>query len=151
VNDRRVAWSFVALQIVILGGLLLSPTGDLWPRPSWLARATDIALWIGVGYCALAAMWLRRALTPSPLPRQGAQLVITGPFRLSRHPIYLGVLVVVISLAARRAGVVALILALAAIVFFSIKARWEERRLTATYPGYAAYAARTGRIVPRWR
>ena len=32
--------------------------------------------------------------------------------------------------------------------FFAYKARWEEHRLTARYPGYAEYATRVGRFLP---
>ena len=33
---------------------------------------------------------------------------------------------------------------------FKAKARWEERRLSARYPAYDAYAAHTPRFVPFW-
>ena len=32
--------------------------------------------------------------------------------------------------------------------FFTLKARYEERLLSAAYPEYAAYMGRTGRFLP---
>ena len=34
------------------------------------------------------------------------------------------------------------------VAFFHFKARWEERRLAATYAGYATYLASTARFLP---
>ena len=37
------------------------------------------------------------------------------------------------------------------VVFFHVKARWEEAQLAERYPGYREYAARTPRFIPRPR
>ena len=36
----------------------------------------------------------------------------------------------------------------ALIVLFTVKARWEEKHLASTFPGYSDYMTRTGRFVP---
>ena len=42
-------------------------------------------------------------------------------------------------------------MAVALVVFFSVKANWEEQRLVERYPDYPAYAATTPAFVPRPR
>jgi protein-S-isoprenylcysteine O-methyltransferase Ste14 len=78
-------------------------------------------------------------------------VVTRGPYRIVRHPIYLGEIgmfagVLIASPNARN------VLALAALVLAQIgRARLEERTLAAAFPAYAEYAARTPMLVPRPR
>ena len=78
------------------------------------------------------------------------ELKTGGLYRLVRHPVYTGVMALAVG-AALGSGSVAKALAAAALVgWFMLKARWEETRLRAAYPGYDDYAARTPRFVPLW-
>ena len=144
-----MAWLFVVVQFALLAALWLTPTGNLWSRPSWLGTAADVLFVVGLGYATAAALWLRRALTALPLPRAGGELCTSGPYRFSRHPIYLGVLAACVAMVARRAHLTAIVLFIALVGFFTAKARWEESRLVRRYPSYRQYQASTGRILPR--
>jgi protein-S-isoprenylcysteine O-methyltransferase Ste14 len=76
-------------------------------------------------------------------------LVTRGPYRIVRHPVYLGEIGACIGLAVaspspRNAAALAFVIAAQ-----SLRMRLEEGALIDAFPGYAAYAAQTPRLVPR--
>ena len=68
-----------------------------------------------------------------------------------RHPIYTGVLLVVIGLVVGSGNVLVLVIGVATFAFFNSKARWEESQLLRTFPDYESYAQRTARFFPHPR
>jgi protein-S-isoprenylcysteine O-methyltransferase len=78
------------------------------------------------------------------------RLVQGGPYRLMRYPSYAGAfLAFVASAILLRAWVAAALGALALYAAFRRRIRHEERVLAAGLPGYRAYMARTGALLPR--
>ena len=63
---------------------------------------------------------------------------------------YTGVMAIGLGITLRTATWTALALLAALVVFFSVKARWEESRLADAYTGYASYQKETGRFLPRY-
>jgi len=89
----------------------------------------------------------RRSLHFAANPTDGG-LVTTGPYRFIRHPIYTAFCVFVgTGAAAHWSGTTAW---LAGSVFIGALVRlWcEEKLVTARYPEYRAYAARSWRMIP---
>jgi protein-S-isoprenylcysteine O-methyltransferase Ste14 len=82
------------------------------------------------------------SLSPFPRPPRHAELVQRGPYRVLRHPIYVGgfLLFAGLSLVFSVYGL-ALTAVLAA--FWVAKARLEERLLSERFPEYAEYRRRT--------
>jgi protein-S-isoprenylcysteine O-methyltransferase Ste14 len=91
---------------------------------------------------------LRQALTPLPYPRSGTELVETGVYGLVRHPIYGGLVVMATGWGLLTASPAALVGAAALLGFFELKSRREEAWLEGRFAGYAAYRARTRRLIP---
>ncbi|MEM7342348.1 MAG: isoprenylcysteine carboxylmethyltransferase family protein [Actinomycetota bacterium] len=149
--DRRgvVGWVFVGVQAVLLGLLILLPGRDDWPTPAAVDTLGAIALVLGVVLVAAASLRLGRALTATPVPTRDGELITHGLYRYVRHPIYSGVLLAVVGLTIRSGSLITLAVAVTTVVFFVVKATWEEQRLAERYEGYAAYAASTPRFVPR--
>jgi protein-S-isoprenylcysteine O-methyltransferase Ste14 len=99
------------------------------------------------------AVWSVRHLSTclSVVP-QARQLVDTGPYRLVRHPLYLGEMVTVTGFAVRGGHWLHWVVVAALVVLQTYRAVHEETLLAVQVPGYADYAARTWRLLPvPWR
>ena len=79
---------------------------------------------------------------------QARGLVDTGPYRLVRHPLYLGEIVAVSGFAVRGGHWLHAVVLLALVGLQIYRAGREEVLLARQVPGYAAYVGRTWRIVP---
>jgi protein-S-isoprenylcysteine O-methyltransferase Ste14 len=151
-RDTARAWVLVAAQFGLLAALFLWHPAPAWTVPGWVDRIGSVLGVLGVVWLIGGAVSLGRSLTALPVPVEHGVLKTGGLYRLSRHPIYTGVLALAASAAMRAGAVAPIVLALVLLAVLSVKARFEERILAATYPGYAAYAARTPRFVPGpWR
>ncbi len=113
-------WILVALTAV---GLLFS----------WWARVH------------LGRLWSDRVVT-----KAGHHIVDTGPYRIVRHPIYLGLILAGFATAIEKGTSFALFGAAIVTMAFYTKARREERFLRAELgeDAYTAYARKTAMLVP---
>ncbi len=146
---RIVAWSLVLIQFSLIGLLVLGRPGTLWPTGG-VVRVVGLMLVVaGAVVMGGAAAQIRRALTASPLPNARTVLVDTGWYRRVRHPIYSGLIATGAGLTVLRASVLAVACLAALVVLLEAKARFEEAVLAPRFSGYAAYRARTGRLLPR--
>jgi protein-S-isoprenylcysteine O-methyltransferase Ste14 len=150
VSEQTTGWTFVAAQAVLLVALVLMPGRNDFDLPGVLRVATDVAFWAGVVLGTAAALSLGRALTATPVPNASGELRTGGVYRFARHPIYSGVILIVVSIAARSGSWWKVALGAATIAFFVAKTRWEEHRLRERFDEYDDYAATTGRFFPGW-
>lgn len=150
-SRSAIGWTWVAGQVVLLVALVVLPGRDDWPTPTWVRTVAQVVFVAGIVVLVVASLRLGRALTPTPMPTSSGALQTGGLYRFVRHPIYSGVLLIVVGVTLRSGSVVTLAVAVATVVFFDRKARWEEARLAERFPDYAEYAARTPRFVPRPR
>ena len=142
-------WALVGAQFGLLVALVILPAGDLWPRGAITSVLGGVLVATGAAIAVLAGLRLGPNLTPTPLPKEDGELVTAGFYQYVRHPIYTGVLLA-------AAGVLVFQASIAHIVGFvmvwgvlTIKALGEEKMLAEKYEGYASYASRTGRFLPR--
>ncbi len=150
-TERRIGWTFVAVQAVLLVILVLLPDADHWPTTGAVGLASVFLVGAGLTVMVVAALGLGSALTPTPVPRSSGQLATRGLYRYCRHPIYSGILVIVAGLVIGSGNLWSVIVGAITVSFFNAKASWEETRLTRHFPGYSAYAATTPRFLPRIR
>ncbi|MBK5187185.1 MAG: isoprenylcysteine carboxylmethyltransferase family protein [Gemmatimonadaceae bacterium] len=139
--------SLIATVLLVVSVLLLLQQHALIARNA-----------VGLALQALAVslmLWARltfgmRSFHATANPTAGG-LVTAGPYRFWRHPIYAAVLLFV------WAGVLSqgvaptpttLVLAAFATVMTAVRIHAEEGLLRASMPEYAAYAARTKRLIP---
>jgi len=135
---------------VVATVVLVAAVVALFVRHALLA---DHPVGVAVQIAAVLLMvWARatfgmRSFHAAANPTEGG-LVTTGPYRYFRHPIYAAVLFFVWAGVLTHLAPVPLALALVATAATAVRIRGEERLLVTRYPEYAAYAARTKRVVP---
>jgi len=143
----RRGGGWVALQIVIFAVAgVVGWLGMRWPSPArpWLGVAGGVALVAGVGLLLAGGAGLGTQLTPFPRPVDAGALRQDGIYGYVRHPIYGGVLLLILGWALTSSPLTLVPFALAA-GFFDAKRRREEVWLQGKYPDYAAYRERVAR------
>jgi protein-S-isoprenylcysteine O-methyltransferase Ste14 len=146
--DRRTAYVLVAIQAVLIVGLVVFPAGSDWRVTDRVASIASTLTIIAAVLGLWAAAYLGRGLTPLPLPNGSTELVTSGPYRLVRHPIYTAVFIWAIGSTVGSGNYLKIIVLVLLISLFLYKSRWEEGQLATSFDGYAAYMERSGRFVP---
>jgi protein-S-isoprenylcysteine O-methyltransferase Ste14 len=152
-GERRrafIAWSFVAGQFALIALMVFAPRDDGFAVPTALGVVGLALLAAGVVLGLWSAVHLGNGLTPSPLPNGAVSLVVSGPYRWMRHPIYVAVMLFMGGVSIRSGSLRVVAAFVALVVLFNVKARWEEARLVETFEGYRAYAGSTPRFLPLW-
>jgi protein-S-isoprenylcysteine O-methyltransferase Ste14 len=149
-GPRGEGW--VAIQGVILVGIFAAGlTETPFSSDAWtpVSAAGLVLMVIGGVLAVLGVVHLGRSLTALPHPRDGAELVDRGVYRLVRHPIYGGLVIGSLGYGlVMQALVTAVAGSLVLLVFFRLKSAREEVWLERRYPEYAAYRAGTRRMLP---
>lgn len=149
-GEGWVAGQLVLLLAIAASGALSLSHPWLGGVLRWMAAALGAALIvIGAALALRGLADLGTNLTPVPYPRPGSRLVEGGVYRHLRHPIYAGIVAGSLGWGLLAATPLTVALALVLGGWFDLKSRREEAWLRERYPGYAAYAARTRRFVPR--
>ncbi len=147
-RQRATAWAFVVAQFLLIGSLLGWQPQHRWALPDQLDTAVKLVGYAGLGWMVAGGLSLGRSLTALPLPLERATLRVGGLYRLSRHPIYTGLIAAAWSWALRAEAVGPLVLAAALVAVLAAKVRFEEAALRDRYPEYVAYSDRTPRFLP---
>jgi len=137
-----------ACAVIAIAAEHLFPTSAIWPASPTLRIAGAVAMLAGLGFdvTAMTTMWRHNA---NILPHRAATaLVTTGPFALSRNPIYLGNTLLLAGAGFAFANAWLLLAALASAWLVSLLAiRREEAHLAIRFgDAWQIYAQRT----PRW-
>jgi len=134
----------IGLVVAVLSVVLLAFQESLFGT-GILAIAIQIA-------AALLMIWARetfgrRSFHVDADPTEGG-LMTVGPYRYLRHPIYASILYFVGAGVCSHLSFFSILEGTAVAVGLILRMRSEERLLVERYPEYAAYAARTRRIIP---
>ena len=149
-GPRGEGW--VALQL-LLGAAIAGGgfVGVYWPGSleSFLGVLGLLIAVAGALLVVLGVLSLGSSFTPLPRPRARTRLRQGGIFRLVRHPVYGGAILIGLgwSLADAPLGLLPTLLLA---VLFDLKARREEDWLIERFPEYAAYRTRTPRRFVPW-
>jgi 2-amino-4-hydroxy-6-hydroxymethyldihydropteridine diphosphokinase len=145
VGSGRV-WVGVQLALLVAIALGVVSDGSLPGTPLGPMRLVGaLTLILGGALVLAAARSLGRGLTIMPEPVPGGILVESGVYAHARHPMYGGVVLVMLGVSLLLASRVGASLSIVLFAFFWAKSVHEERRLRIAYPSYAAYRSRVRR------
>jgi protein-S-isoprenylcysteine O-methyltransferase Ste14 len=149
------AWSGILGAVLVLAILRIFPKSDWnslvvatpWVRVvglTILVCSTAFTLWARV---ALGTMW-----SSSPMVKVEHQLRTDGPYGVTRHPIYTGLLGMLLGTVLLVGFGHWLLLLPVGFVFIEIRIHLEEGLMLATFPdAYPAYRQRVPQLIPGLR
>ena len=133
INPERMAWSAVSL-------------------PSWIRWAGVVPIAMGCALLLWTMQSLGKNLTDTVVTRQTHTLVVHGPYRWVRHPLYDSVALFTMAIALLAANWFLFAAGLLVLGLLITRTRIEEENLVARFgEAYRTYMQRTGRFLPRIR
>jgi protein-S-isoprenylcysteine O-methyltransferase Ste14 len=159
--DRRQEGLFMLATLRPVGAVLWLGLLAWMINPAWMAwsgMALPVWLrWTGIGLLAaggLLLLWTFRSLgknlTDTVVTRRDHTLVVHGPYRWIRHPLYDSAALLIVAMSLLAANWFLLVTGFVVLGLLVARTRTEEENLVARFgDGYRAYMDRTGRFVPR--
>jgi protein-S-isoprenylcysteine O-methyltransferase Ste14 len=123
-------------------------------HPEWVtatanenAKLAGTYLWLVSSVLGLWPLWyLRHSFSLEPEART---LVVSGPYRLARHPVYTVYILTLVGIWLRTLSVPFLIVLLVWVGLLLIRVHYEEQVLAAAFPEYREYQRRVGPFGPK--
>jgi len=134
-------WQKIARRIRVPLGFVFAGVFLWLARPTWQTMLASLLLVVpGVWLRAYAAGYVRK----------NAELTRTGPYAYTRNPLYLGSMMIAFGFAAAAGSwVILIVLAVLFAVIYLPTIRSEEAYLREHFAGFAEYAAKVPRLLPR--
>ncbi len=139
----RKDWYFISIQLLIFLAYFSSKNFLIIELPHFLFWMGILLKATGLVLILVAIIQFKVFLSPFPSPKKGQKLLTNGVFKLSRHPIYLGIFLFFLGSGISSGGVITIIVSFVFIGFAYIKARYEETLLTLKFSDYKNYQKKT--------
>lgn len=161
-----VPYFALIILLVFLRRMPLAKSRQIWPRAlalvssnllvilAVLPRVTMPAIVAGISAAlvtgssvaeVIVLFWLGRSFSILPEARR---LVMRGPYRHIRHPLYLAGFIGSFGVMLQFVEPWAALLVVAALLLQLWRMHYEEQVLTETFPEYSGYVARSWRLLP---
>lgn len=137
----------VIIQLVCLIVLVVIPYSR--NRSSLTNVAGSVLIFIALIILSIATVNLRPSLTIMPEPKVGAPFITKGIYKIVRHPMYLGVILIGVGLTLIKYSLVGILFTVILIVDLKIKHRYEDRLLLEKWPAAGAYQGKVGALFPK--
>ena len=103
----------------------------------------------GLAICLWARAILGRNWSGTVTLKENHELIVRGPYRVVRHPIYTGLLAMLVATALQQRHLAGILGFLLAFISFWIKSTAEEELMLQQFPDqYPSYRSRVKRILP---
>ncbi len=155
---RHFAHTLLPEPWMIAGLIILSVVVHLLPRSTWTPLIWKTAIFTGIGSVLIVAsvalmIWARFALgdmwAGRPMIQQDHQLRTGGPYQVVRHPIYTGLLGIMIGATLLSGFGSSLVMLVFVIVWLLRRVHVEDHLLIDTFgDDYRTYRRRVPALVP---
>lgn len=149
---RIIAIAVVVFAVFLRGyAFELLPFLDVsfWPHSLVSGIIADILVVVGMAIMLCARFTLGRNWSANVVLKENHELVTKGPYKYVRHPIYSGLLLMILSTAVYSASVFGFIIFIAFFFGAYYKARKEEKLMIEKFPEeYPQYMGRVKALVP---
>jgi protein-S-isoprenylcysteine O-methyltransferase Ste14 len=99
-------------------------------------------------FAIVARWWLGKNWSGTVTVKKDHELIQTGPYRITRHPIYTGIFMGLTGAALIQAEIKDIIALVLLFTGLHIKMIKEEKFMAETFPAYKEYAEKTKRLIP---
>lgn len=132
--------------ILIWAGAVRGQAGEvIVSLPSWFTGGAALLL---AGVTALEVYALLRLRNSFSIIPEARRLVTSGPYAVVRNPLYAAEIAAAVTWVASEPRLLLVAALLPFVALQLLRIRFEERLLRAAFPEYAAYFARTPRLIP---
>lgn len=125
---------------------------NLLSNSAWIGWGGVVLVFVGLGFAGWARVSLGRLWSGAVTLKAEHVIVRSGPYGITRHPIYTGLLVALIGTALVRGTIASLLGVTFIVVGMLLKIRQEETLLIEHFgEGYREYQSQVPALVPRPR
>lgn len=139
---------FVGIQFVLFG-LFTLDYFERFKTKDFLHYFALIISFFGFLVTLFSVFSLQKNLTVYPTPKNNSNLITNGFYKYSRHPIYSGIILFTFGYSIYLGSIYKLIISAVLFIWFYLKSKYEEKRLTEKYINYPRYKTKTGRFFPK--
>ena len=140
-----VFYLLVVSHAIPLAWLFLRP----WPHTQAVEAAGLALTLLGCAFAIWARVTLGSNWSGMPKVKREHELIVRGPYKLVRHPIYSGLLLALAGTAIAEDRSIWILALFLAVVSYAVKLRQEEQLMMQTFPeDYPAYRRRVKALIP---
>ena len=143
-KGKKIISSALPLSLVIAAIIILGVTGNLFSLSPFVIVVQVAALGLNIW----ARFSFRKGTFRITAAPAGESIIMNGPYRFIRHPMYSAVLLFIWAGVASHISAFTLIIGVAATGLCIVRVMEEERLLRETYPDYLNYACSTKALIP---
>lgn len=146
--SRIFVFSQFALAFIVISSSLMENFLTERPPIAILKIISIAFLVLGIVIVLVALFTFRQSITPNPIPLDTARLRTKGIYGLIRHPMYSSVIFFLIGFSLFEKAYFSFLLNIGAIIFLTIKIKFEEKQLIEKFPEYKIYQSKTKKLIP---
>lgn len=142
-HKKYQSYLLVLVQFACI--LVIIFTGRYYPLDMTASLLVIMAFY--VGFWAILSIPVKQ-LTIMPDYKEGSILVVTGPYKYIRHPMYLAVLIFCLAMVINQFNIVRGVVFIILTVTLLFKISYEEKQLLKGNPEYQSYKQKTKKLLP---